>query len=390
MIRNLAAKPALVVLGSATLAVLGFATLTGIYVSAQNSHRAAYSVRPVAFQQFDASADSASVAPGVDSPEAANASMAQSGDGFDPQKPSPDGQSRSVESFDAETTAAVQAPEYGQGAQDGQIRQYGQPTQYGQTPPQVSPAAYGSASANRWTSLVSPDGSATVALPADWRIVGGAKGSVEAEGPSSERVILGYQTFVTANQAPYMAPEQALAWFMRSHGVKLLGIQDGKAQQASSGQAELMMAETEIQGRTYKGVVRVTTAQIGMGNWMLQISSMGAPVEQFDADFPTMQKIWNSWSLDPNYVRNAFQTAAAMNQQTAVMMANGAMARFNGWKPFNESFDQTLRGVSTMENSSLGKRVETPLGSEQQYLNNCARNGQDCRQVPMNELVPQQ
>jgi hypothetical protein len=390
MIRNLAAKPALVVLGSATLAVLAFATLTGIYVSVQNSRTASYSVRPATFQQFDTPANKASGAPGVDSSQGAEAAMAQSGDGFETQKPSPDGQSRSVESFDAGTSAAGQAPQYGQGAQDGQIRQYGQPAQYGQTPPQVSQAAYGSASATGWTHLVSPDGSATVALPANWRIVGGAKGSVEAEGPSREQVILGYQTFVTANQAPYMAPEQALAWFMRSHGVKLLGIQDRKAQQASSGQAELIIAESEIQGRTYKGVLRVTTAQIGMGNWMLQISSMGAPVEQFDADFPSMQKIWNSWSLDPSYVRNAFQTAAAMNQQTAATMANGAMARFNGWQPFNESFDQTLRGVSTMENQSLGKRVETPLGSEQQYLNNCARNGQDCRQVPMNELVPQQ
>jgi hypothetical protein len=375
MIRNLAAKPALGVIGSATLAVL--ATLTSIYVSAQHSRTATYSVRPVAFQQFDASANSTSVAPGVDSPEAANASMAQSGDGLDSQKPSPDGQSHTVESFDAETSAAEQAQ------QDGQPQQYGQAPQHAQ-------AAYGSASATGWTHLVSPDGSATVALPANWQIVGGAKGSVQAQGPSNEQVILGFQTFVTANQARYMAPEQALAWFMRSHGVRLLGIQDRQPQQASSGQVELMSAESEIQGRKYKLVARVTTAQIGMGNWMLQISSMGAPVEQFDADFPTMQKIWNSWSLDPNYVRNAFQTAAAMNQQTAVMMANGAMARFNGWKPFNESFDQTLRGVSTMENSTLGKRVETPLGSEQQYLNNCARNGQDCRQVPMNELVPQQ
>lgn len=250
--------------------------------------------------------------------------------------------------------------------------------------------ASASSSAGQWTHLVSPDGSATLALPANWRIAGSAKGMVATEGPANEQVVLGLQTFVTANQARYMGPEQALGWFMRSHGVQLVGIQQREAQQARSGQAELLIGESEMQGRKYKFVARVTTAQIGMGNWMLQVSSMGAPVDQFDADFPTMQKIWNSWNLDPNYVRNAFQTAANMHQQTAAMVANGAMARFNGWKPINEEIDQDIRGVSTMENSTLGKRYETQIGTERQFLDNCKRSGQDCSQVPTNELVQPQ
>lgn len=383
MIRTLAAKTALVVLGSATVVVVGFATLVVLYVSVQNSRKTAYLVRPAAFHQVDASAEGESVPPEVDSSAAANAAMAQYGDGLAQEKPSPDRQSSTVESFDAEISAAGQAQQY------GQPQQYGKAPQNGQTP-RYAQAAYGAESATEWTHLVSPDGSATLALPPNWRIAGGAKGSVQTLGPSNEQVILGFQTFVTANQAPYMGPEQALAWFMRSHGVQLVGIQDRQPQQASSGQAELMIAESEMEGRKYKLVARVTTAQIGMGNWMLQISSMGAPVEQFDADFPTMRKIWNSWNLDPNYVRNAFQAAADTRQRTATTFANGAMDRFNSWKPFNESWDQTMRGVSTVENSTLGKRVETQLGSEQQYLKNCARNGQDCRQVPMDELVPQQ
>jgi hypothetical protein len=372
MVRNLFAKPILVVIGSAALGVFTLATFFAVAVSVQRTNAPAHPLTPNAIeqpgaiqqgaiQQFDESTQNAAADSRQDSPEGAYGSMPQSGNEVAA------GAAPNSVSIGGTKSDAAQGPQY-------------------------APASYASSpsSGTRWTQLVSPDGSATVALPDNWRIVGGAKGSVAIEGPGSEQIVLGMQTFVTSNQAPYMAPEQALAWFMRSHGTPLLGIQDRQAQHAASGQAELMIVESEMQGRKYKGVARVTTSQIGMGNWMLQVTSIGAPAEQFDADFPTMQKIWNSWNLDPNYVRNAFQTAANMRQQTATMVANGAMTRFNGWKPFNESWDQTMRGVSTMENSSLGKRVETPLGSEQQYLNNCTRNGQDCRQVPMNELVQPQ
>jgi hypothetical protein len=359
MVRNLFAKPALFVIGLAALGFFTLATFFAMAVSAKRAQRPAHALTTGAVQQFDESAQNATADPRQDSAEGAYVSGPQTGDGV-----APGATQGASESFDGSTSDAARAPQF-------------------------APASYASASHSgiRWTDLVSPDRSATVSLPDNWRIVGGAKGSVAIQGPSGEQVVLGMQTFVTPNQAPYLAPEQALAWFMRRNGIELLGIEDRKPQQSASGQVELITLESEMQGRKYKGVARVTTAQIGMGNWMLQVSSLGAPVEQFDADFPVMQKIWNSWNLNPDYVRNAFQTAANMRQQTASMVANGAMERFNSWKPFNESWDQTMRGVSTMENSSQGKRVETQLGTEQQYLNNCARNGQDCRQVPMNELV---
>lgn len=385
MIRKLVAKPALLVLGTAILAVFGLSTLVVLFVALQGTRAAQHPATPAAFQQFDESAQQQSVATNSDSPEGAYASMPQSGEGTGQQNSA--AESRSFDSYDSEISSAspnARPAQYSQVAQYAQPAQDGQPAQYGQSA-QYSHASYGSA-AGGWTGLVAPDGSATVSLPANWHIAGGGKGVVAVEGPNSEQVVLGLQTFVTSNQAPYMAPEQALAWFMRSHGIQLVGVQQHEAQQSRTGQAELIVGESEMQGRKYKFVARVTTAQIGMGNWMLQVSSMGAPVEQFDAEFPTMQKIWNSWNLDPSYVRNAFQAAATMNQQTAAMVANGAMARFNGWKPFHADMDQTLRGVTTMENSTLGNRVETPIGTERQYLNNCARNGQDCRQVPMNEL----
>lgn len=361
MIRNLAAKPVLLVLSIATVAILGYATLFVLAVAVQSTQTSAHPLTSAASQQFDESArnesaQNAQTGPRQDSPEAEYASTPQSGDGSGRQ----DGQPGPA-SFEAN---AAQNPQY-------------------------APAAYTSG-AGGWTEQGLPDGSATLALPANWRITGGAKGAVEIEGPNSEEVVLGFQTFVMANQAPYMGPEQALAWFLRSHGVQLLGIEKRDAQQAASGQAELIVGESEAQGRKHKIIARVTTSQIGMGNWMLQISSMGAPVEHFDADFPAMQKIWNSWKLNNGYVQGGFDNAARIHAETTQMAVDHAQSTLHRWDSFNESMDQNIRGVSTMENSTMGKRVETQIGTERQYLDNCRRRGMDCRQVPTNELVPQQ
>jgi len=367
MARNLFPKPALFVIGFATLGVLSLATFFVVAVSVQRAYAPAHPRTPDAIQQFDEFAQNESVAPRPDSPKADSASMPQSEDGFD-QQTAPAAPSRTVESFDAQTSAAGQTPQY-------------------------APAAYTSASssATGWTQQASPDGSATVALPANWRLVEGAKGAVSIQGPSNESVVLGMQTFVTANQAPYMAPEQALAWFMRTHGSQLLGIQNREqVQQQGSGQAELIVAQSEFQGRKYKVVAKVTTSQIGLGNWMLQVSWMGAPVEQFDAELPAMQKIWNSWKLDNGYVQGGFETAARIHQQTTQMAIDHARSTVHRWDSFNEGWDQTIRGVSTMENTDTGKRAETQIGTERQVQDACRRQGINCRQVPTNELVQPQ
>lgn len=353
MIRNLT-KPALFVLGLGTLTIFGLATLVVLFVAIQKTHTSPQ-FTPASFQASDSSAQNG-IGIQAESSEAQNASV--------PQSRSYGAQSAAYESSVA------------------QARQY--------APASYSSAASGSGSGADWMQQAAPDGSATLSLPANWRIADGRKGAVEIQGPGSEQLMLGFQTFVTSGQAPYMAPEQALAWFMRSHSIQLLGIQNREAQRAASGQAELIVADSQMQGQRYKLIARVTTAPIGMGNWMLQISSMGAPADHFDADFPTMQKIWNSWKLDNGYVQGGFQTAARINQQTATMAANHAMNRMNSWNNFNESWDQTIRGVSTMENQTLGKRYETQIGTEQQFVDNCTRRGQDCRQVPVNQLVQPQ
>lgn len=387
MIRSLITKPVtLIVLGFGVLGVLGFATFVVLAVAVQQAGAKSYQMTPAAFQQVDDSAQNGSVA---DRQDPSDASMPQSGNGSAPRAAS-GSPSSAAASFDAEISGAEQAAQYGQGSQESRGSQYGQAAQNGRAS-QYAPVGYASSSsAAGWTQQALPDGSATLALPTNWRLAGGGKGAAEIDGPNSEQVILGLQTFVMANQAPYMAPEQALAWFMRSHGVQLLGVQNQGEQRTGSGQAELMIAQSEIQGRRYKVVARVTTSPIGMGNWMLQISSMGSPVERFDADFPTMQKIWNSWQLDRGYVQGGFNTAARIHQRTTQMAVDHAESTIHQWDGFNEQMDQNIRGVSTMENSTLGKRYETQIGSERRFLDNCTRRGQDCRQVPTNQLVQPQ
>ncbi len=246
-----------------------------------------------------------------------------------------------------------------------------------------------------WQRQSAGDGSAYVSIPPSWKVASSAKGSIGLQGPNHEEVLLGFQTFVTPGSkiyAPYMAPEQALGWFTRLQGIQLLRVLDrAPVSQASAGQkAELITAEFQHGGSTIKAKAMVRTTPMAMNNWGFQISMVAAPEGEFEAAYPTMASIWNSWSLDPKYVASSFAHAEQVSAQTRQMMMEGAQRSMHAFDNINEAWDQTIRGVSTMENTSTGQRGETQIGTEQQVLHACQAKGLSCRQVPTDELVQPQ
>jgi hypothetical protein len=255
-------------------------------------------------------------------------------------------------------------------------------------PAQYAPAGYTAAApAAAWTQQASPDRTASVAIPSNWRIVSGSQGVVAIQGPTGESVVLGLQFFVQPNESGYRSPEQALSWFLRRNGIEVLGIQSHQAVQANpSEQAEMIVAQTQEQGHKCKLVAVVRTAQIGMGYWQFHISALDAPAEGFDAAAPTMQKIYNSWKLDPNYVNGHFDHAARVHAQTAASVTAWAQSNVHRWDNFNTETDRILRGQSVVENTDTGKRIEVGIGTEQPAVDSCRRNGMNCREVPTGEL----
>jgi hypothetical protein len=266
-------------------------------------------------------------------------------------------------------------------------KQIGQPVQ--------SKEASAGPDLSTWTRRTGGDGSTSILMPANWQLASVSSGSAVLNGPNKEQIVLGLETFVMPNSrgyAPYMAPEQALAWFLRNNGLQLMRVlQHDPVSRNGGGQEELMMIEVAQQdGSLYKAVCRVITNPMGMNIWQFHLSSIAAPEDRFEASRPTMVAIWNNWKLDPRYVQQHLEHAEEVSAQTRAMIMDGAQRSMHSFDNVNEAIDQAIRGVSTMENTDTGKRAETQIGTERAVIDACRRNGMNCREVPINELVQPQ
>ena len=246
-----------------------------------------------------------------------------------------------------------------------------------------------------WTPQTAGDQSATVTLPPNWRLTAVADGSASVAGPNKEEIVLGFQTFVTPGSgpyAPYMRPEQALDWIARLQGIQLLRVleREPAGQVNPSGEAEYLSVVTRQQdGSIYKGLALEITNQMEMGRWRLHVSSIAAPIDQFDAAFPTMKAIWNSRKLADSYVPDGQKRAAAIRDQTGEMAARNAGRAGHGLDNQTRDFMNTLVGVN-IDHDDTGQRYEVPFGAEQRFQRDCVSKFRNCSQVPTNELGPPQ
>lgn len=246
-----------------------------------------------------------------------------------------------------------------------------------------------------WTPQTAGDRSATLTLPPDWRLTAVADGSASVAGPNKEEIVLGFQAFVTPGSgpyAPYMRPEQALDWIARLQGIQLLRVleREPAGQVNPSGEAEYLTVVTRQQdGSIYKGLALVMTNQMEMGTWRLHVSSIAAPIDQFDAAFPTMKAIWNSWKLADSYVPDGQKRAAGIRDQTGEMAMRDAGRAGHALDNQTTDFINTLNGVK-IDQDDTGRRYQVPFGAEQRFHHDCVSNFRNCSQVPTNELGPPQ
>jgi len=246
-----------------------------------------------------------------------------------------------------------------------------------------------------WRPQTAGDSSATVTLPPDWRLTAVADGSASAAGPNGQQIVLGFQTFITpgsSNYAPYMGPVQALNWITRIQGIQLLRVLDREParEQNPSGEAEFLTVVTrQPDGATYKGLALVTTTQMQEGTWMLHVSCIAAPVDQFDAAAPTMMAIWNSWKLSGSYVQDGEDRANQTRANTRDQVARDARSAGHSQDNQTRAFINTLNGVDIHQDDT-GQRYEVQFGAEQRFHRDCVSKFRNCSQVPTNELGPPQ
>jgi hypothetical protein len=240
-----------------------------------------------------------------------------------------------------------------------------------------------------WSQETAQDHSTSVLVPPNWQLAHAEEGSVQIFGPANEQVVLGYKTFLTPGTqgyTPYMEPERALDWFLQTHGSQLVRVLDRKRGPANPGEeAERITAEVQYRGSSYEldAVVRTTNMQANM--WSFQISYLSAPEERFDAEFPTMQRIWNSWTLDPAEVNRRLESAEETHQQTVRVYTAAAVANIHVHDKEHIAIDHVINRESTWENDS-GQQYHVPYGQEQDFLRKCREHFMTCHEVPTSEL----
>ena len=121
--------------------------------------------------------------------------------------------------------------------------------------------------------------------------------------------------------------------------------------------------------------------------WMFYCSYVGAPVNVFAREFPTMLAIWQSWGISDALIRERMNAALQSMRDTFKIYqginANQTRAGENaaaGWS-------QVMRGVTSIEDVVTKRRGDVDTRSVDDVLKVLNRDGENYRQVPMNELV---
>jgi hypothetical protein len=225
-----------------------------------------------------------------------------------------------------------------------------------------------------------PDGKASIGVPAGWRISSWGNGAVDVAGPQGQMVDVGiYLPIFSAPTyggpipgavyLPFIAdPSQAVravsevqgrqAMARGGQGVTNIEVIEGVATPppTGSGQAAYMFVRSRLGGQPYLHFALVNTAIIDQRSWAYYYSTVAAPDGVFQRDFATMLNIWRSWSLNQQMLRDRMQDAANKMRQTSEILRSAARGQSEAFDRANKGFDYYIQGVEVLENTTTGVR----------------------------------
>lgn len=252
-----------------------------------------------------------------------------------------------------------------------------------------------------------PDGSGTIGLPAGWRITGAYKGTVDITGPHGENASFGgYQNaFIhpmpgypaSGMRGPYRPPSSAWPYYLDvltqgafSRRQAMYRPIEQLPVAASQGQAAYVSYEVQMQGKTAYGLAMVNTAPIDQSMWFFYSSCIAAPAEVWPRSFSTMWAMWKSWSVNPAVYRERMDEALRSMKQTYSIIQSVHDNQQHVYDNVNKAWDQVIRGVTTVEHTTTGRRgeVDTRIVDDVVTSLNAQEHAAVWRTVPMQELVP--
>jgi hypothetical protein len=257
------------------------------------------------------------------------------------------------------------------------------------------------------TRTMFPDGSGAMGLPAGWKIGSSWKGIVDATGPNGQLIIFGYYQQVMVSYfgqrpqipgfltGPYRAPAAALAAYVDSYTGFALSRGQGKMRiieqvpvQGAGGQSAYISYDVELQGRVARGLALISTAPIDQTTWVYYMSSVATPRERFAQDFPTMWEMWKSWTVNPAVFRERMDSAIRSMRETFRILQESHANTQRTYDRTNLAWSQTIRGVTTIENTVSGWRGDVETRHVDEIVRQLNENGYQYRVVPLPELIP--
>jgi hypothetical protein len=257
------------------------------------------------------------------------------------------------------------------------------------------------------------DGS-TISIPAGWRVTAQNKGSVDVEGPNFESVSLGAAAPVYTQQqrilgmpannliyGPCCDPVRALqavtpqfSALMQRMGLpslQVIRILDAQPTQAPmpGGQAAFILTDIAVGGRPSHSLSWTAAMPTGPGQWVYYTSAVTAPTDVFVREFQTLLAVWKSYSINPGVFAERMDNAIrSMNQGAQAILSAGREAS-RVREAVAERWDQVIRGVETIQNSTTGRRYQVSNEDARGLVDGLNQTGNgNWKVVPLDELVP--
>ena len=254
-----------------------------------------------------------------------------------------------------------------------------------------------------------PDGSGSIGLAPGWKIGSSWKGVVDIHGPSGEVGVFGYYQQVIVNWIGPPSPVPgAIYGRIRNPAAALASYCDSFTKGAvSRGQATFKIIETApmqpltagsqtamflVEMRSGQSAVRslalVSVAPIDSENWIYYMSAVTAPEQLFAEQLPVMMQMWSSWGISQALVMERMQNAMrSMRETTAILQGVNDNMRRAGERG-NLAWSQTIRGVTTIENTATGARGDVDTNLVDRIVRGLNEEGYSYRIVPVPELIP--
>lgn len=249
-----------------------------------------------------------------------------------------------------------------------------------------------------------PDGSGWIGIAPGYRVTASYKGTVDVVGPDGAFMGLGSPNMAYVNPlpgtppnmmtGPYRDPVRALYLFMDVQLKRALSRGEGKMKiletaptPTPGGQGAFISFEVSVPQATYRYFGSFATRPVDNTMWWFYASYVGAPVNVFAREFPTMWDIWQSWGISDALVRERMNAALQSMRDTFKIYQGINATQTRAGENAAAGWSQAIRGVTSIEDVVTRRRGDVDTRSVDDVLKVLNRDGENYRQVPMNELV---